>query len=382
MYTQYNQHLAALHNSHQYRRLVATRQVRNSAYLDFSTNDYLNLSCNSEVIEAAITYTRLYGVGATGSRLLSGNLELYRQFEDKIAADKNTEASLIFNSGFQVNTSVLSSLLDEKVLKAKPIVFFDKLNHSSLYQAVFLSQAELRRYPHNNMQQLEALLDKYKDDPRPKFIVTESIFGMAGDIAPLNYIAELARQYKAFLYVDEAHATGVLGADGYGLSSAASLQDIPHIVMGTFSKGLGSSGGYIACHKVLRDFIINKASGFIYSTAPSPAAIGAAFKAWDMVRGLSKERDYLQNLGAVLRTSLKELGYNIGTSTTHIVPIILGNELACLRLKDALLNEQIVVSAIRPPTVPPHTSCLRIALTVKHQLSDVEKLVASLQKVM
>ena len=380
MYQVYEKYLNTLHNNGKYRILGVLRQEGNSELLDFSTNDYLNLSKHSEVIAAGEIAAQRYGIGSTGSRLLSGNCKLVEEFEDVIAKDKKTESSLIFNSGFQANISTLSCILDDKILNAKPLVFFDKLNHSSLYQAVFLSKAELRRYHHNDINQLESFLEEHKNDPRPKFIVTETVFGMDGDIAPLEEIAALSKKFNAFLYLDEAHATGVFGTNGYGLSTTIDLQDIPHIIMGTFSKAIGVSGGYIACNNIMRDFLINKATGFIYSTAASPAVIGAAFKGWKLIKSLDKERETLQNLGNTLHKMLKSRGFNIGTSQTHSIPIILNEEDKCLKAQKALFQEGILVSCVRPPTVPPSTSRLRIALTHKHTNQDLNRLVETLSK--
>ena len=378
MYKVYKQYLTLLHNSGKYRRLGTWRQESNSELLDFSTNDYLNLSRHRDIIRAGEAAAQSYGIGATGSRLLSGNHKLYEEFEAAIAIDKRSESSLIFNSGFQANISTLSCILDDKILNDKPLVFFDKLNHSSLYQAVFLSKAQALRYHHNDINHLESLLREYKNDPRPKFIVTETVFGMDGDIAPLEEIVILAKKFGAFLYLDEAHATGLFGVNGYGLSTTLDLQNIPHIIMGTFSKAIGASGGYIACHKIIRDFIINKAPGFIYSTAPSPVVVGGAFKAWKLVKSLKEERKTLQSLGQTLHKMLKAHGFNIGTSETHIVPVILNEENKCLKIQKALLQEGVIVSCIRPPTVPPGTSRLRIALTTKHTHQDLKRLVETL----
>lgn len=378
MQEQYEKYLLKLHASSKYRKLGFARQEDNVSFLDFSTNDYLNLSQNSQVINAATQASLRYGCGATGSRLLSGNLALYEEFEERIAKDKNTQAALIFNSGFQANITTLSSLLDEKILQTTPIVFFDRLNHSSLYQAVFLSKAQLCRYKHNDMNDLEALLEQYKTPTRAKFIVTETIFGMDGDITPIEQIADLARKYGTFLYLDEAHATGVFGHHGYGFSSDISLQDIPCVIMGTFSKALGSSGAYIACSKLIKEFLINKAPGFIYSTAPSPGSVAAAFQAWKIVKDLGLERQNLQSLGSSLRAMLRERGFDTGPSNTHIVPIILKEEKYCLDIQAKLLKKNIIVSSIRPPTIPPGSSRLRVALRAKHTLSDIEKLVQAL----
>lgn len=374
MYNAYENYLTILHNRGHYRRLNKTRQER-SVFLDFSHNDYLNLSQNKQVIEGGYKASQTYGMGSTGSRLLSGHTPLFDAFETTLARDKNQESSLIFSSGFQANVSTLACLLDSKVLGAPPLVFFDKENHASLYQGVFLSQAKLCRYRHCNMEHLENLLTHYKHDPRQKFIVTETVFGMNGNKAPLDAIVQLAEKFQAFIYLDEAHATGVLGPHGYGLSTT---YDIPHVVMGTFSKAMGVSGAYIACHSILRDYIINKATGFIYSTAPSPAVVGSAFEAWLQCKKLDHERNTLQNLGHTLRVHLKNHGFNYGLSETHIVPIFMGDEETCLRAQAELLKRDILVSAIRPPTVPPGTSRLRVCLTIQHTPKDIDHLMAAL----
>lgn len=379
MYKLYEQHLLRLKSDHRYRILGRVSQVRSHNFLDFSTNDYLNLSRTPLGLDGQ-SNSQIYRAGATGSRLLSGDLELYRQFESIIATDKLSEAGLIFNSGFQANLSALSCLLDERVLGAKPMVFFDRLNHASLYQGVFLSKAELRRYHHNDMDHLRALLQEAQHNPSPKFIVTETVFGMDGDLIPLEEITALARQYNALLYLDEAHATGLFGVNGYGLSTTVKLQDIPHVIMGTFSKAIGSSGGYIACHQIIKDFLVNKATGFIYSTAPSPIAISAAFEAWKVIKSLSKARQALQEMGKTLRGMLVSQGLDIGSSRTHIIPIILRDERVCLHLQAKLLEEEILVSCVRPPTVPPKASRLRVALTSKHRLPDLVRLVDTLAK--
>ncbi|MDF3048054.1 MAG: bioF [Candidatus Midichloriaceae bacterium] len=372
MYSKYIQHLSRLHNTDKIRKLPeASCRVDK---VDFSTNDYLCLSHNPEVLSAAIEAGKKYGVGATGSRLLSGNNNLFQELEEVIARDKGLESALIFNSGFQANFSVLSSLLDSKVLGEVPIVFFDKLNHASLYQAVLLSGAELIRYRHNNMQHLSALMEDYANDNRPKFIVTETIFGMDGDVLNIKEIASLAKKHNAFLYLDEAHATGIVGNNGYGLSTTISLKEMPHLVMGTFSKALGASGGYIACDSPVRDYILNKAPGFIYSTANSPILLGAISKAWSMIKGFGAERERLNVLAYSLNSTLKELGFNTGNSTSHIIPIILHRETKALDMRNKLLDNGIIVSCIRPPTVPPKTSRIRMALNIHHTSEDIEKL--------
>ncbi len=367
-----------MHSTGKHRKLPDLEQAKKKSYINFSTNDYLMLSRNHEVIEAAQSAAKAYGVGSTGSRLLSGNNNLCESLEAKVAQDKNEETCLIFNSGFQANLSVLAALLDSKVLAEKPMVFFDKSNHSSLYQAVFLSKAELIRYKHNDMEHLGCLLDKYKNDRRLKFIVTETIFGMEGDILPIHEIVSLASKYQAFLYLDEAHATGIVGCHGYGLSTTLDLKHIPHVTMGTFSKALGCSGGYIACSTILKDYLINKAAGFIYSTAASPILIGAVYKAWDMIKDFDEERKNLLFLSATLRKNLLDIGLNIGTSNSHIISVILGSQDLATKFAEKLLKNNIIVSCIRPPTVQPGSSRIRIAINVSHKVQDIEDLVNAL----
>lgn len=374
----YNKYCNTLQSKGKYRQLP---KAILGSFIDFSTNDYLGLSQSEVLFDAAKLSGAQFGVGSTGSRLLSGNKKIFEDLEKRIAQDKGTESALIFNSGFQANVTVLASLLDQSVLGNKPIVFFDKLNHASLYQAVFLSNAELVRYQHNDTDYLSNLLTKFKNDLRPKFIVTETIFGMDGDIAPIEEIFALSKEHEAFLYLDEAHATGIIGHNGYGLSTNIDLQEIPHLVLGTFSKALGCFGAYVACSNVIKNYLINKCSGFIYSTSLSPMVIGAAAEAWNLVQYLADQRQALFFKAANLRNNLRNLGFDTGNSVTHIVPIILGDENTVMRAKEKLLKQGLVVSAIRPPTVPPGTSRLRIALNVNHTESNLDHLVHALQQI-
>ncbi|WP_339048754.1 8-amino-7-oxononanoate synthase [Candidatus Mesenet endosymbiont of Phosphuga atrata] len=379
MYELYCKHCSILKGEGKYRQLP--KAVIDEKCIDFSTNDYLGLSKSKVLFAAAKLAGEKFGVGSTGSRLLSGNKQIFEAFESQIAEDKKTESALILNSGFQANIAVLASLLDQSVLGNKPIVFFDKLNHASLYQAVFLSKAELIRYQHNDMDHLNSLLVKFESDPRAKFIVTETIFGMDGDVVPIDTVFALSKKHKAFLYLDEAHATGIVGDRGYGLSTKINLSEIPHLVLGTFSKALGCFGAYVACSYAVKDYLINKCSGFIYSTSLSPMIVGAAAKAWSLVQDLDNERQNLSLKAEDIRKRLKELGFNTGNSTTHIIPIILGDENMAITAKAELLKQGFIVSAVRPPTVPPGTSRLRIALNVSHSKSDLDHLICALKQI-
>ena len=360
-----------LHDTGKYRKLPLLRQEKIFDGLDFSNNDYLGLSQNPQIIEAAVRAARQYGIGAKASRLSAKAHPFHEELETHIALDKKTEAALLFSSGFQANLSVLSALLDRHVLKTRPLVFCDRLNHASIYQALFLSQCEWVRYRHLDMLHLRSLLEHYAQDFRPKFIVTETVFGMDGDTPPLEKIHELALEYKTFVYLDEAHATGVLGPKGYGYSETQDWSLIPHAIMGTFSKALGGSGAYIACSKTLKEYLVNKAQGLIYSTAALPCSVAAALQAWKMIQFLAPQRGYLVSLSQNFRTMLSAHGLDIGTSTTHIIPIILGEEAKVMEIQKKLRAQNVYVSAIRPPTVPPGSARLRLGLRVSHSQENL-----------
>lgn len=380
MLNAYEKYICALDTTSKLRKLPVGPTLGQNIFTDFASNDYLGMSKNLEVISAAQDAAKEFGVGATGSRLLTGNLALFETLEAKIAQDKGSETCLLFNSGFQANYSVLATLLDESTLGAKPLVFFDKYNHSSLYQGVWQSGAEVLRFKHNSLSHLTDLLERYKQVDRPKFIVTESLFGMDGDLAPLKEIAELCRKHKALLYIDEAHATGIFGPQGLGLACEFGADNFPLVIMGTFSKALGGSGAYLCCSHLIKKYLINKAPGFIYTTAPSPLSMAAASKAWDLMKTMDLERQRILNLADTLRNELKKLDFEVGDSNSHIIPIRMANENQAVAAKNLLCEAGVLVSAIRPPTVPIGTSRLRIALSINHSARDIERLLKGLQK--
>lgn len=377
MYQFYEQYCNAQAARNRLRTLPAT----DAAVLhDFSSNDYLGLSRHPGVIDAAITAAKEWGVGSTGSRLLSGNNSLIESFEQQIARDKGTEAALIFSSGYQANMTVLASLLGKRVLPDAPLVFFDRLNHSSLYNALFLSGADYVLYEHNDMDDLRRKLQAHRVDSRPAFIVAETVHGMEGDLLPLADLVQVAAAFDCFLYLDEAHATGLYGPQGYGLSTSVDLSGVPHLVMGTFSKAIGGQGAYIACTHGLKQFVMNRTAGFIYSTAPSPMTVAAAYEAWKMLPGLEAQRQRLFDLAQMLRRQLRAQGMTVLGDGSNIVPVCLTQEIDTLALKNALHQDNVLVCAIRPPTVPTGTSRLRIALGAQHDSSSVTWLSQAIMK--
>jgi len=341
--------------------------------LDFCSNDYLGLSFRPELIRKICESVAEHGAGAGASRLVAGNLAAFAAIEAKLAAGKGTEAALVFVSGVQANLTMLPALLDAKALGAEPLVYADRLNHASLIAGCVSAGVRQNRFRHNDLAHLEELLERDKGLGRPRFIVTESVFSMDGDCADISQLSTLAEKYGAFLYIDEAHATGVLGANGFGL--AHGLKNA--LVMGTFSKGLGGFGAYAACSATLREYLVNRCGGVIYATALPPAVLGAMAAALELMPGLDAERAHVQALAADLRKRLEVAGFDTGASTTQIVPLILGEEKKVLALAAALEAEGFLAAAIRPPTVPAGTSRMRFTVSAAHRAEDVAALAAA-----
>ena len=271
-------------------------------------------------------------------------------------------------SGFQTNAAVIQALLDRTVLGAEPLVFADRLNHASMHFGCQAAGVRQIRYRHGDASHLGELLSQYQGDSRPRFILTESVFSMDGDVAPLADIAALARAHEACLIVDDAHATGILGEGGAGLSAEAD------IVIGTFSKALGSFGGFVASTETVRDYLVNRCAGLIYSTALPPPVLGAIDAALDVVPGMNVERAGVASLAERFRAGAEGAGLDTCASTTQIVPVILGSAETALAISLRLRQAGLWVTSIRPPTVPAGTARLRLAFTAAHHESDIDRL--------
>lgn len=375
--------LAALADLHRLRRLrpvspCGPGKVRRdgAALVNLSSNDYLGLSVHPALVARGREWAEALGTGASASRLVCGTLEAHERIEAKVAAFKGAEAALIFASGFQANATVLPALLDRRTVGTEPLVFADALIHASLHHGLRAAGIRPLFFRHNELAHLEELLAAKAGEPGPRFIVTESVFSMDGDQADVVALAALADRHGAFLYLDEAHATGVLGERGAGLAALAHGR--VDLVMGTFSKAFGSFGAYVAVSRTLRDYLINRCAGFIYSTALPPPVLGAIDAALDLVPGMDAERRHLQALGDRLRVGLRAAGFDTGPSTTQIVPVLVGDEAQTVTLSAALERAGFLGVAIRPPTVPPGSSRIRFALTAAHRDDDVDRLVARL----
>lgn len=342
--------------------------------LNFSSNDYLGLSLHPVLAARACDHVRRHGTGATASRLICGTSPACAGIEARLAHAKGTQAALLFSSGWQANAAVLPALL--RVLGKETQVYVDRLAHASLHQGCRAAGVRQIRFRHNDLDHLDALLRARADRSGRRIIVTESVFSMDGDRCDVAALAGLAERHGAFLYLDEAHATGVLGPDGMGLSGLAGGR--VDLAMGTFSKAMGGFGAYVAGSRALCDYLVNACSGFIHTTALPPAVLGAIDAALDLVPGMRAEREALADQAASLRAALGAMGLDTGASSTQIVPVLIGDERRTLALSRALEARGVLVTAIRPPTVPRGTSRLRIALSAAHTRADIERLVDAL----
>src|SRR5262245_4528201 len=366
--------LKALHNASLYRRLraVAGEQdavltVDGRQVLNFCSNNYLGLANHPALRKAAKQAIDRYGCGSGASRLISGNMTLHEELENKIAELKGTEAALLFNSGFQANTGVISVLVDES-----DVILSDALNHASIIDGCRLSRAKVAIYRHCDLDELEQRL-RNALPMRRKLIVTESLFSMDGDEAPLADIVRLAEHYDAMVMVDEAHATGVYGPSGAGIVAKLGLGQRVLVQMGTLGKALGGFGAYIAGSKALRELLVNRCRSFIFTTSLPPAVMAMGIAAIDLVSRKPERRQALWNNCERLRTGLAKLGYSLGNSQSQILPLMIGDATQCMKLSEDLLQRGVFAQGIRPPTVPAGTSRLRITLMATHSYEHIDK---------
>lgn len=333
------------------------------------SNNYLGLANHPALVEAAARAARDYGVGAGASRLVSGSMLEHQRLEEELAALKHAEAALLFTSGYHANLGTICALVgrDDEV-------FSDALNHASLIDGCRLSRAKVSVYPHNDMERLEALLRASR--ARRRLIVTDSIFSMDGDEAPLGAICDLAERYGAMTLVDEAHATGAVGPRGSGVVGREGLQARVTVQMGTLGKALGCFGAFVAGRRRLIELLINEARSFVFTTALPPAVVAAARAAVAIAGRDDERRSRLATNAARLHRRLLELGLDV-PHCGHILPVILGSAEATMSACERLLDAGVFAQGIRPPTVPPGTSRLRVTLMATHTDADIDAAAAA-----
>lgn len=333
--------------------------------LNFSSNDYLNLASSAELKAAAVEAIEKYGCGATASRLMGGHHELHERLEGELARVVGGEAALVFGSGFLTNLGVLGSLSGKG-----DTVYSDQLNHASLIDGIRLSRADSRPYRHRDLAHLEELLGEDGGDGR-RIIVSDSVFSMDGDVAPVEGLAELAERFGAMLIVDEAHAIGVFGESGAGVCKSLGVR--PDVVTGTLSKALGGYGGFTVCSRQTRDLLINRARTFFYSTGLPPASAATALAAIAKIESDDGLGARLLEKARSFRALLAGLGLDAPELVSQIVVVIIGDNQPTLEISQTLWDARVLATPIRPPTVPGGTARLRLSVTLAHTDADLER---------
>lgn len=359
-------------------RLVSGRQAsrvtcNGQEVLLLCSNNYLGLAEHPALASASMAAIERYGTSSGASRLVSGTMELHERLEGAVATFKRREAALLFNSGHAANTGIIPALVGRG-----DVVFSDRLNHASIVDGIMLSGARLLRYPHNDFGQLASLMEKHAKGRC--LIVTDGVFSMDGDIAPLAELVTLKRRHGALLMVDDAHGSAVLGERGRGSAELLGVGGDVDIQMGTFGKALGSFGAYAAVSAELRELLINRARSLIFSTSLPPSVLAASLAAVELVQ--TPEGDELRaRLGAnasFFRSGLAEAGFSIPAGSTQIVPLVVGSAVTTMQFSEALLAEGFFAQGIRPPTVPAGTSRIRFTLMATHTHAD---LVAAVERI-
>ncbi|WP_242392952.1 8-amino-7-oxononanoate synthase [Anaeromyxobacter oryzisoli] len=350
-------------------------EVGGRRLVNLCSNDYLGLAADPRLRRAAAEGAERAGAGAGASRLVAGDLPVHRALEARLAAWKGTEGALLFNSGYHANAGVPPALVGRD-----DAIFADVLNHASIVDGCLLSRARLLRYRHGDVQELSDLLSRTR--ARRRLVVTDAVFSMDGDAAPLREIAALCDRHGAMLYVDEAHSAGLLGPTGAGLAEALGVADRVDVHMGTLGKALGAFGAYVAGARPLVDLLVSRARTFVFTTALPPAACAAALAGLEVVAAEPARRAHVLALTERAKAGLSRLGFDTSRVVAPILPVVLGSEARALAASAALRERGYFVRAIRPPTVPRGTSRLRVALSAAHDEAQVDGLLAALAEIL
>lgn len=351
-----------------------TLAIAGREFVNFGANDYLALAGDPRLAAAAVAATEREGWGAGASPLVVGHASSHERLERELADFEGTEAALLFATGYAANVGVVTALVGRG-----DVVFSDELNHASIVDGCRLSRAEVRVYPHNDVDALSKQLQDAQTFRR-RMIVTDGLFSMDGDVAPLACLVELAKRNDAMLVVDEAHATGVFGPHGRGTCEAAGVEDEVEVRVGTLSKGLGSVGGFVAGRRSLVEWLVNKARPYVFSTALPPAAAAASCAALDVVRTEPARRIELLQRAERLRSTLRAQGWDVGPSVSQIIPLVVGDAARTMQLAAQLRERGFLVPPIRPPSVPVGAARLRLSLSYGHTPEQIARLTTTLSE--
>lgn len=338
--------------------------------INLSSNNYLGFANHPQIIKKAKEGLDKYGVGAGAVRTIVGNMTIHEELDNAIAQFKNEEAALTFQSGYMANLGVIQAIVDKGDL-----IVSDALNHASIIDGVRLSRADREIYKHNDMNDLENILIEKRSQYNNVLIITDGVFSMDGDLANLPEIVRLAKKYNCLTYVDDAHGSGVLGRHGRGTVDHFNLNGQVDFVMGTLSKAIGVVGGYVACSKDARDYLLNRGRPLLFSTTIMPSAAAAIIEAIKMLESSNEYTLKLWENANYLKSLLTEKGFNLGNSVTPITPLIVGDEALTIKFSEKLLKEGVYTSAIVFPTVPVNTARLRLMPTALHTKNQLEKAV-------
>ena len=347
--------------------------VDGNSYLSFCSNDYLGLANHPQLIAALMQGAQQYGAGAGAAHLVSGHMQPHEQLELALAEFVGKPAALLFSTGYMANLGVVQALVGKS-----DTVFADKLNHASLNDAMLLSRASIKRYRHNDMEQLSSLLEQNAGGR--KLVITDAVFSMDGDLAALPEILSLCERHDAWMLVDDAHGFGVLGEQGNGALAHFGIASSRIIYMATLGKAAGVFGAFVAADRVVIDTLVNHAHSYVYTTATPPALASALLASLQMIEHGAAQRAHLQLLIAQLRSGLHDLRWPLMPSMTAIQPLLVGGNRAALDLSNGLRERGIWVAAIRPPTVLQGTARLRITLSAAHTAADVTRLIGALHE--
>ena len=352
-----------------------TITIEGRRFIAMASNNYLGLANHAAVNQAAINAIERWGVGAGAARLISGTMTPHHQLEQDLAQFKQVEAALTFGTGYTTNLGLIPALIDRDGL-----ILADRYCHASLIEACRLAKATLRVFHHNDVEHLEKLLKK-REKARCTLVITEGVFSMDGDLAPLPELLTLCRQYEATLVIDDAHGTGVMGKNGRGTIEHFGLNPQDVIQMGTLSKAIGTGGGYVAGTAALKEYLINTAKAFIYTTAQPPAIAAAASAAIRIIQHEPARRERLWNNRNHLHAALTGLGFQFTDTQSPILPIIVKAPEAALKMSQALYEAGVYVPAIRPPTVPKNSSRLRLTVSSEHTNEQLKNVVTAFRRI-
>jgi glycine C-acetyltransferase len=368
-------------NLHRPLRILRGRQLPEAVFdnrtvVNLSSNNYLGLATHPRLVEAASEATAKYGVGSGAVRTIAGTMEIHMQLEERIARFKNVEACVVFQSGFAANAGTVSAILGKG-----DIIISDELNHASIIDGCRLSRAEIRVFPHKDMAVLEKILEESSSLPGKKLVITDGVFSMDGDIAPLPAIVELAERYGAIMMIDDAHSSGVLGRNGRGTVDHCQMHGRVDIQVGTLSKAIGVLGGYVCGSRCLIDYLYHRARPFLFSTSHPPGVAAACLAAFDVLEEEPQLIARLWENARFFKSGLRRLGFNMGESETPITPIIIGKGDLTMRFSDELFKEGVFAQGIAYPTVPEAKSRIRTITIATHTETQLRFALDVLEKV-